>query len=84
MRLVRLCWTNAARTAMREEEGSTKWFTCNPETLKAFQARCDAGNGAHGADSHWIEEWEVVETDATRASSAPPSVLLDIATKSSR
>ena len=77
MRLIRLCWSDAARLANRGQEASTKWFTCDPDTLKDFEARCEAGNHDHGVDSHWIEQWEVVEPDSerqVRAVSSQPQI----------
>ncbi|WP_066266300.1 hypothetical protein [Hydrogenophaga palleronii] len=66
MRLIRLCWSDTARVAKHGQDASTKWFTCDPSTLKDFEALCEAGNRDHGVDSHWIEQWEMVGIDSQR------------------
>lgn len=42
-------------------ESATHWYRYTTQTARDFNANCEAGNRDFGTDSHWIEQWEVVE-----------------------
>jgi hypothetical protein len=61
MKLIRLCWSEAARRKKGVRENATHWYKCTTQAARDFQANCEVGNRDYGADSHWVELWDVVE-----------------------